>query len=386
MHRRDFIKIISATGAVTMLPSALSGCATTKLTALEDWQPENKTHSDIRLRILSYAILAPNAHNKQPWLVKLKNPMEFELYIDQMRLLPETDPPARQIHISHGTFIELLELAAKNNGYLVDIHYFPKGMSNNTTLNDKPIAAFKLIKSKAAKPDILFDSILQRVSNKREYDEQAVTSDTLTQLSLALHEDVSLFSFTNDPRLLKTIGSITTRAMEIETQNPARDDETLKMFRFNDEEINYYRDGLSMDQSGMSGMMKVIAETFFVTREKVMNDKQAFAKEAMKLTKKQADSAAVWAWLTTENNTRKDQVLIGRTFSRIQLKATQLGLALQPMSQALQEYADMSDLQKELIELLKVPQGHTVQMLFRLGYAPTVRHTARRKLKHIVIG
>ena len=386
MNRRDFIKVVSATGAVTMVPSVLSGCATTKLSALDDWQPENKTNTDVRLLVLSYALLAPNAHNKQPWLVKLKAPMEFELYIDQTRLLPETDPFARQIHISHGTFIELLDLAAKHSGYVCDIRYFPQGMRNNTIISDKPVAHFTLVKSTTAKPDSLFDSILHRVSNKREYDDSPVSTETLTQLTLPLHEDVSSLSFSNDSRYLKSIAAIADNAMQIETQNQKRDDETLAMFRFNDEEINKYRDGLSMDQSGISGFTKLIAETFFVTREKVMNDKASFSKEAINLTQKQANSATAWAWLTTKKNSRKDQILIGRTYARIHLKATELGLAMHPMSQVLQEYEDMNTLQKKFLKLLEIPEGHTVQMLFRLGYANTVRHTARRQLEQIVKG
>ncbi len=369
---------------VSILPSILSGCAAKPFTALDGWHAKSKTQADIRLLILSYAILAPNAHNIQPWWVKLTSPLEFELYIDQDRLLPETDPYARQIHISHGAFIELLDLAARYYGYLIDIHYFPQGMLDNTLVSDKPIAHIQIIKSKIAEPDHLFNSIFDRVSNKRKYDDKPISTDILTQLTLALYEDVSSLSFTNDPRLLKTISSITNSAMQIETEDHRRNDETLQMFRFNDAELEQYRDGLSIDQAGVSGIKKAIAETFFVTRHKAMNDKSAFSKEAINLTQMQADSAMAWAWLTTKNNTRQEQILIGRTYARVHLKATELGLAMQPLSQILQEYDDMSTLQKRFFKLLKIPKGHTVQMLFRLGYAPTVRHTVRRKLENII--
>ena len=73
--------------------------------------------TDPRRRALAHAILAPNAHNMQPWLVDLSEADVITLYIDRTRLLPETDPFSRQIVISHGTFLELLVLAAAAEGY-----------------------------------------------------------------------------------------------------------------------------------------------------------------------------------------------------------------------------------------------------------------------------
>jgi hypothetical protein len=50
------------------------------------------TYDDPRLRALSYAILAPNPHNRQPWMVDLSRPETVVLYVDTSRLLPHTDP------------------------------------------------------------------------------------------------------------------------------------------------------------------------------------------------------------------------------------------------------------------------------------------------------
>lgn len=53
---------------------------------------------------------------------------------------------------------------------------------------------------------------------------------------------------------------------------------------------------------------------------------------------------------------------------------------MQPMSQVLQEYADMNALRGRFLAFLDVPEGHTVQMLFRLGVAEPAPHSARRRL------
>jgi hypothetical protein len=57
------------------------------------------------LKAISTGITAPNPHNVQPWKVKIINPTEMLLFVDEKRLLPVTDPPTRQIHIGQGTFL-----------------------------------------------------------------------------------------------------------------------------------------------------------------------------------------------------------------------------------------------------------------------------------------
>lgn len=58
------------------------------------WDPAKMANQqdDIRLKMLCYAILAPNPHNKQPWLVELSGEDAITLYIDREHLLPMTDP------------------------------------------------------------------------------------------------------------------------------------------------------------------------------------------------------------------------------------------------------------------------------------------------------
>ena len=72
--------------------------------------------ADLRRWALGHAILAPNSHNRQPWLVDLREPDRITLFVDRERLLPETDPWFRQIVVSQGTFLEALVLALRERG------------------------------------------------------------------------------------------------------------------------------------------------------------------------------------------------------------------------------------------------------------------------------
>ena len=335
---------------------------------------------------MSYAILAANPHNKQPWIVNLTGPSSLELYVDQERLLPETDPPARQIHIGQGTFLENLQLAAEQHGYRAEIIYFPNGEYANTVVEDKPVASVTFSKDASTKWDPLFDAILARQSNKRAYTQASLGADQLASLrSTRLDTRVQL-TISDDPSTKNEMSRLMIAAMRIETASKRRDAETIAMFRFNDEERRQHRDGFSVAQSGVSGFKGWVAETFFLSREAVEKDSTSFAEQAVDLTAGQAESAAAFGWMSTANNTRLDQVVTGRAYERLNLAATALGVAMHPLSQVLQEYPDMAELQQRFLSFLDMPQGHTVQMLFRLGVADRVEPSPRRSVKDLQRG
>jgi len=136
----------------------------------------------------------------------------------------------------------------------------------------------------------------------------------------------------------------------------------------------------------MSGFKGWVAESFFLSREDIEKDSTAFGEQAVELTTEQARSAAAFGWISTASNTRLDQVVTGRVYERLNLTATALGVAMHPMSQVLQEYPDMQDLQKHFLGYLNIPDGHTVQMLFRFGIAEPVEHSPRRFVKNLQRG
>ncbi len=386
MQRREFIKIttIGITGAI-LVPSLLSSCNSSSSSALEGWQGPASDQTDIRMLVLSYAILAANPHNKQPWIIDLKSPTEMDLYVDQTRLLPETDPPARQIHIGQGAFLENLVLAAQHYGYEAQIRYFPQGMYSNTEVLHQPVAGITLKPGKKH-DDPLFSMMLHRQSNKRVYEsDRSLTSGQIQSFKDIFRSKDYALQLTQDLGTRKEIAAILTEAMKIETRGHARHIETMKMFRLNNWEIEKYRDGFGIAQLGMTGLKGWIAEKFFLgTRQEIENPESSASQSGMEsatnTTQEQAESASAFGWIVSKTNTRLDQVKVGQAYQRVNLETTRLGLGQHPMSQVLQEYEEMAGLQKEFLKLLKVPSGHTVQMLFRLGYAEEVIHSPRRRI------
>lgn len=385
MQRRDFLRVTLSAGGGALLLSAGAGCQP-QLKATAGWQGPPPDMADVRLRLLAYGLLAPSAHNSQPWLVELLDGASFHLRVDPDRLLPQTDPQFRQTTVSQGTFLEQVALAAAAEGQRATITLFPDGEPAPTVPPTGPVARVELVADPTAQADALFAVLRERQSNKQPYAGPGPTAADMTALRGASGANFSFITQREEPRTMATLAGMLTEAMRIEVSSDARNRETIRWFRFDDDEIEAHRDGFGLRESGMGPMMKWIAETFFISRSKAETDPRSFGEESIDLTRKQVESAQAFAWITTRGNTRRDQVLAGRDYARIQLMATRLGLAMHPLSQILEEYSDMLPLQAEFLDLAGVPRGHTVQMLFRLGHADPYPHAPRRPVSAILQG
>ncbi len=385
MDRRKFIKITGLGIGVTVLSSSLSGCSAADKEEQYGWNAAAHDEKDIRLKVLSYAVLSPNPHNKQPWQVQLTGPLSFDLYVDLERLLPATDPYFRQIHIAQGTFLESIVIAASGFNHEVKIEYFPQGMYGNQELLDKPVASVTLVPKEGITADPLFSQLLVRHSNKRPYLNQGLSETEVAKLKTFHGENNEYpLTITNSAEAKSSFEQILTEAMSIEVGNREREHETIAMFRFNDDEVNKYRDGFGLPQSGVTGIKKFVAENLFLSRESVEKDPTSFSEQSVELAQKAAASTNTFAWISSASNTRLDQLKVGRSYFRINLLTSMMGLAQHPMSQVLQEYEDNLQLQARLKSEFNIKGSDTVQMLFRLGRAEATQHSPRRLVTELI--
>ena len=343
-------------------------------TAYMPWNRAGE-YEDPRMRALSWALLAPNPHNRQPWLADLSESGAITLYVDTDRLLPHTDPFNRQITIGLGCFLELLRMAAAEDGYQADLMLFPQG-SNVKALDQRPIARIALTADSALTRDPLFAWVPARRSNKEPYDTtRSLAPELLTQISAAATKGTR-FGGTVDAAQVAEWRALTREALRIEAVTPHTFQESVDLFRIGRHEVDANPDGI--DFSGP--MFESMHLTGMFNRE-VAADPTSFAfKVGMDAFFDNTDTAMGHVWLVTADNSRETQITTGADWLRVNLAATAQGLGFQPLSQALQEYPEMAEPYAQVHERL-APDGGTVQMLARIGYGPAVGTSPRWPLE-----
>ncbi len=340
--------------------------------ALAPWKNAG-TYSDPRKSALSWAILAPNPHNRQPWMVDLSKPDEVSLYVDTTRLLPHTDPFSRQITIGLGCFLEVLRMAALEDGFAAEISPFPEGFDDGE-LDARPVARIRFLPTEAPR-DPLFVHVPTRRTLKEPFDiNRTVPSDALARITAAaLMTNVTASNTENDVTALRQLSR---DALVIEIETPHTYKESVDLFRIGRAEVNANPDGI--DFSGP--MFETLSILGLFNRDVVMDRSSMSFAQGLAAVLENADTAMAHVWQVTETNTRLDQLNAGRDWVRINLAATAEGLGIQPLSQALQEYPEMDAIYADIHNRL-APEGGTVQMFARLGYGPDVAVSPRWPLE-----
>lgn len=329
---------------------------------------------------LRYGITAPSAHNTQPWRIELVSDTEAQLFLDPERLLPATDPPGRQVHMSHGTLLEMTAIAATHFGYRAEIEPLPEGEMVFEEYGTKPTARIRLVQVKREPEDPLFAQILKRRSSRLPHDGPLVTEDELaTIIERARPDDLqmSLISEEQRPKAFEIIRS----AMAIEVNDYELYDETRIWFRFSKREIKHHRDGLSVNTAGLTGFSAGTANLFLSSRNW---HKEKNRKRYLDGFGETIESTRGLLTMTTPTNTMYDWLHAGRTYVRAQLAASALGLRFHPVSQVLQEYPQMDELRSEFNTLMGVAAPAKVQMFVRVGRTKTPGLSPRRPLDAIL--
>lgn len=329
------------------------------------------TGHDPRIFALSHAILAPNPHNRQPWIAELSTPGEITLYFDTSRRLPETDPFDRQLTIGLGCFVELLAMAAAETGHRADVTLFPEG-APQSVLDQRPVAHIRLVADETVQGDPLFAQIFERHTNRQAYDmARPVAAATLNDVAKELRS--ARMDHETEAEHVAALRSLAWKAMEIELRTYRTMKESVDLMRIGKAEIEANPDGISLGGPLNEGLERL----GLMNRQAMLDPDSMVFSEGMKAQKVQFDTAMGFLWLTTAGNTRVDQIAAGRDYVRMHLAVTGAGLSLQPFSQALQEYEEMAGMYAEMRRGLGIGENETLQMLVRLGYGPRIKASPR---------
>jgi hypothetical protein len=341
-----------------------------------------KQFNNIVLQSIAIALNAPSAHNTQAWKFKILNDTEFLFYVDENKLLPETDPPARQIHISCGCFIEAICIGCVALEHQANVSYFPEG---NYLLNDigiKPVAKISLIKTDT-KTHELWDYIFTRRMNRTEYHGTIISNEEHTNIIKNLSIS-SIINYINTTDEMKKYAEIFRNAMKIEFNTLAANEETRRMFRFNDEEAETKRDGLTFAATGISGLKKTMAQKFTKNTQQSWNS-QSVINKGISNFNKGLDSAKGFVLFITNTNSFQNQIDVGRDFYRYTLSLAKNALYMHPLNQATQEYSAMDIERKKLDTLGGIKGTQKIQLVARIGRANVPFESFRKHLNDFLI-
>lgn len=385
--RRAFIRLLGGGTLAAALP--LAGCST----ALPDeataaWAVPVPT-TDARRWALAHAILAPNPHNRQAWLVDLSVPDTITLWVDAERVLPETDPFGRQVTIGQGTFLEILVMALAERGLDAQVTPYPQGEPGPLAqdLAAKPVARLDL--KPGGRRDPLFAQVTRRHTDKSDYDTaRPVPAGWLEKIDAAATGRPVQTGHSVEPATLAQLRALCWESAKVELLTPRTVMESVKLTRVGPGEISKHRDGISIN----TPMVRVVDALGLFDRRNPPAEGSAAYKNMMARFEGHSRTAMGFVWIATATGTRRDALEAGRAWVRTQLAASELGLGMHPMSQALQEFPEMAGPYAQAHRLTlgrdapKAAGDPVLQMLCRVGF-PTVpaTPTPRRELGAFVM-
>lgn len=367
-NRRKFLGLVG--GGVILAAGGGTLWATTRDPgdARRPWElAAQARETDPRRNALAYAVLAPNPHNRQPWVADLSASDEITLFCDPERRLPETDPFDRQITIGLGCFLELLSIAAAEQDYRTEVALFPDG-EPQPLLDERPVARIRFARDGDVERDSLFAQILERRSNKEPYDVARPVEGALLE-AIAGAARSGRVAYTSLPQEVQSLRGSTWEAMLTEITTPRTMQESVDLMRIGRREIEARPDGIDLSGAFIEGL----AAIGFLNRADLVNSNSSAFQQQLPILKAPFDTAMAFMWLTTQGNSRRAQIEAGRDHVRMNLQATALGVSMHPFSQALQEFPEMAPHHAAMRAELGVTEEESLQMLVRLGYGPRVK-------------
>jgi nitroreductase len=337
---------------------------------------------DIKI-ILKSAIYAPSGENCQPWRFKVA---ENKIFIFN---LPERDQSLyswgqRSSYVAHGALIENIILASKNLGYMTKVQLFPDSSQQDL------IAEINLEKITLQK-DPLFEYVELRCTNRKPYKAVPLTeSQKQSLLNEASVIEAGYFKLIDEKEKVLALSQATCINEKVIFENRSLHDFFFRHINWTKQEdikksVGFYLDTLELPPPA-KGAFKIIKHWPALN----MLNKIGFSKAVAKDNFKTHSSASGHGIIYFSDDSRENFISAGRILERIWLKATQLNLALQPMTGILYlhlrikagETAAFSANQITVIEKAYEQiaetfglKNQTLAMYFRIGTAdpPTAR-------------
>jgi hypothetical protein len=308
--------------------------------------------------LLEYAVLAPSTKNTQPWRFSIGE-NTIGVFADLTRWQPVADRGRRELYISLGCALENLLVAGEQFGFRPEVSYFPQPANEElaATVTFHPDGA----QAATERSGLALRNITARHTHRGLYRDEPVAKEVRVRLLDRCTGSGVRVDLIDDPAVRFRVVELNLHADEMEFADP----------EFRNELGRWVGKGAFGTPRLLSRLAGFLVARLNLGR--VISSRNAAV----------LSSAPLVGLISARVDDRSSQVHTGQALERLWLHATGIGIALQPMSQAL----EIPSLRAELGRVIP-ERGWIPEQLFRLGYAmcPERRHTPRRPADQVLLG
>jgi hypothetical protein len=306
--------------------------------------------------LLQYAILAPSSKNTQPWKFSVGG-NTVGVFADMTRWQPVADRDRRELYISLGCALENLLLAAAQFGFRCEVHPFPQPGNEELVAT---VAFYPAESGGRRRGGPSLHTLTARRTERSLFRDLRIAPEYRRRLEYAVADLGVRLDLTDESAIRAEVLALNLQADEMEFDDPA--------FR---QELGHWMSRGMRKSRLLSRAAGVLVPHLNIGR-------LAAKRNAALLS-----SAPLIGLISSASDDRISQLRVGRALERVWLHATDMGLGLQPLSQAL----EIPSLRGRLAEIL--PGNRWIpQQLFRLGFTRqrTTKHTSRLSVDEVLLG
>ncbi|MFJ9770589.1 Acg family FMN-binding oxidoreductase [Kitasatospora sp. NPDC101157] len=304
-------------------------------------------------KLVSAAVAAPSIHNSQPWRFRLQpDTSTLEVWADRSRTVPAADPQGRALHISVGTAVLNLRIAARHLGWAPEVRLLPDPGTPDlfaTVQLDTPAAA------PVRGIGELYEAIWHRHSTRTPFTDKPVPPAVLDELVTTARSEEALLHLPDHEETARLL-HLTAEAERRNTTDEPQRTESRSWIRTGDASP-YGIPATALGPQDRSGHLPM--RDFAAIRAAEHQAPAAFEAEPR------------IAVLATGHDTPGDWLRAGLALEHVLLAATVHGVRTSLLHQAM----EWPYLRWEARDPHQGP-GY-VQMLIRLGYGPGGAPTPR---------
>jgi nitroreductase len=311
-----------------------------------------------RLRFLiGYAIQAPSRHNTQPWLFEIEGD-ELRVFTDPRRMLRSADPHGREMVMACGAAIENIVVAAAHHGHSVQVEGMAAARADNL------VARLRL--GERLHPTAEGEELYRAISLRRTAAGALSPEPVPVEVVAAMLREAgsSCRARVVPPWLAWPVAELVAEADAVQWASPRHRSELAAWTR---QKARRAVDGLAEGRQGPRAPAGLLRR---LLRRAGGADRD--------LSRRCAEQTRTMMVLSTRGDRTADWLEAGRAMQRLLLRASAEGLVASYFSQAV----EVPDVRLRLGRTLG-EAGHP-QLLFRVGYGPAPRPTARRPVELVL--